>query len=146
MKFSPLVSLVTLSLFASRSQAVSLSYDNTYGVPGGSLNTVACSDGSHGLIPRGFTTFGSLPNYPRIGGVDAIKGWNSPLCGSCYQLTYTNTTGAKKSINVLAVDSTRNGYNIALPAMRELVGEHAADIGRVDVDAKQVDTSLCGLR
>lgn len=132
--------------FASSAQGVTLSFDRSYDVPGSSLNTVACSDGSNGLITRGFTTFGSLPRFPFIGGADSIAGWNSPNCGACFELTYTNaTSGAKKSINVLAIDVSKVGYNIALGAMEALVGPNAATIGRVDVAARQVGASVCGL-
>lgn len=146
MKFSALIAPTTLSLLVSRAHAVSLSFDEAYSAPTGSLKNVACSDGSHGLIPRGFTTFGSLPNFPHIGGIDAILGWNSINCGTCYQLIYTNTTsGIKRNITMLAIDSTSRGYNIALPAMNELTGGQAAQLGRIEVTAKQVSASACGL-
>ncbi|RDB19522.1 Allergen Asp f 15 homolg [Hypsizygus marmoreus] len=138
---------IVLSLLATPVRSVLLSYDKAYDVANASLATVACSDGSHGLLTRGFTTFGSLPKFPYIGGSAFIEGWNSAKCGTCYQLTHANvTSGAKKSVNVLAIDRTKEGFNIALKAMEELVGVHAAEIGTVDVEAKLVDAAVCGLR
>ncbi|KAG5650738.1 hypothetical protein H0H81_011222 [Sphagnurus paluster] len=125
--------------------AVTLSYDSTYDNSGGSLATVACSDGPNGLLTAGYTTFGSLPSFPYIGGAAAVSGWNSPNCGTCWQLTYTNSKGAVTSINVLAVDHTNAGFNIALSAMNQLTGGQAVQLGRIDVTATQVASSVCGL-
>ena len=117
-----------------------LSYDETYDKSSGSLATVACSDGSHGLLTKGYSTFGSLPHFPNIGGAAAVAGWNSAACGSCWQLTYKG-----KSINVLAVDHADEGFNIAKKAMDSLTGGKAAELGRIDVEAKEVSASKCGL-
>jgi hypothetical protein len=143
MKVAILILSVAL-IFSSVAHAVTVSYDTVYDAPGRSLSTVACSDGANGLLTRGFTTFGSLPNFPDIGGASAVAGWNSPNCGTCWQLTYTNSTGEKKSINILAVD-VGAGFNIALAAMNELTGGKAVQFGRVDVASEQVNASVCGL-
>ena len=66
--------------------------------------------------------------------------WNSPQCGTCWQLTYNNT-----SINVLAIDHVAAGFNIAEAALNSLTNGQAVQLGRVDADAVQVDVSLCGL-
>ncbi|GLB35510.1 putative cerato-platanin [Lyophyllum shimeji] len=138
MKFATVLALIPSAL------AVTLSYDPAYDKPAGDMNTVACSDGPHGLVDR-FKTFGSLPHFPHIGGAQAVEGWNSLNCGTCWQLTYTNPEGVSKSINVTAMDHVAAGFNIALKAMDELTGNQAAQLGRVDVAAKQVAASVCGL-
>jgi len=145
MKFTALVASLALILLPSCSLAVTLSYDEAYDVSGSSLATVACSDGANGLMTRGFTTFGSLPSFPRIGGAAAIPGWNSTNCGTCWQLTYTNSSKIAKSINVLAIDHTDSGFNIGLGAMNTLTNGQAVQLGRVDVVSKQVSASVCGL-
>ena len=117
-----------------------LSYDETYDKSSGSLATVACSDGSDGLLTKGYSTFGSLPHFPNIGGAAAVAGWNSAACGTCWQLTYKG-----KSINVLAVDHADEGFNIAMEAMNTLTGGLAAEPGRIDATATQVSASACGL-
>ncbi|RDB24055.1 Heat-stable antigen [Hypsizygus marmoreus] len=145
MKFSAIFASLALFALPTTTLAVTLAYDTVYDNASGSLATVACSDGSHGLLTRGFTTFGSLPKFPHIGAAAAVAGWNSPNCGTCWQLTYTNGQGAKKTINVIAIDHAGAGFNIALSAMNELTNGQAVQLGRVDVASKQVAASVCGL-
>ncbi|GLB35551.1 putative cerato-platanin [Lyophyllum shimeji] len=139
------IALSAVLAFVSSAQGVTLSYDRSYDNGSASLNTVACSDGANGLITRGFTTFGSLPKFPFIGGAVNVAAWNSPNCGTCYELTYTNSTGGTKSINILAIDVSKAGYNIALGAMEVLVGPQAVALGRVEVAVRQVGANVCGL-
>ncbi|KAI0750311.1 Cerato-platanin [Daedaleopsis nitida] len=138
MQFATL--LVALSALASSALGVTVSYDETYDNASGSLTTVACSDGENGLIPKGFSTFGSLPHFPNIGGAAAVAGWNSDQCGTCWQLTYKG-----RSINVLAVDHTDAGFNIALGAMNTLTNNQGVFLGRIDATATKVASSQCGL-
>lgn len=146
MKFFALFAPLALVLLGpSTTYAVQVTYDTTYDNSGGSLTTVACSDGSNGLITRGFTTFGSLPSFPYIGGASVITGWNSASCGTCWALTYTNAQGVSTTINVAAIDVAKSGFNIALSAMNELTGGNAVQYGVVDVTATQVAASVCRL-
>ncbi|KIY50651.1 epl1 protein [Fistulina hepatica ATCC 64428] len=140
MKF--LAAFSALLAAAATAAAVSLSYDQTYDGASTSLTTVACSDGTHGLITEGYSTFGSLPDFPYIGGADAITGWNSANCGTCWTLYYPDTG---RSINVLAIDHADSGFNIALEAMNDLTNNQAVFLGRIDVTATQVAVSNCGL-
>ena len=90
-----------LSLVAAASSAptytptVQLTYDPTYDVASNSLDIVACSNGPNGLehldtrlmvynvasydLTRlsGYKTFGDLPSFPYIGGMQAVTG---PSC------------------------------------------------------------------
>ncbi|KAF7799630.1 hypothetical protein EIP86_010868 [Pleurotus ostreatoroseus] len=142
MKFYTLsyVLCTAVAIFAApASNTASLSYDEAYDNAGTSLSSVACSDGSHGLLTKGYSTFGSLPAFPDVGGAFAVGGWNSAECGTCWKLTYKN-----KSINVLAIDHADAGtFNIALAAMNKLTGNKAKSLGRVEVSYKQVSTSDC---
>ena len=133
---------IALALLAIAAPAlgVTLSYDEAYDNASASLATVACSDGANGLLTKGFSTFGSLPHFPNIGGAQAVAGWNSAACGSCWQLAYNG-----KSINVLAVDHADAGFNVAKGAMDTLTNGQAAALGRIDVAATQVAASACGL-
>ncbi|KAG1736893.1 cerato-platanin-related secreted protein [Suillus paluster] len=119
------------------------SYDTTYDAGSTSLNTVACSDGPNGLETRGYTTFGSIPSFPYIGGAPQITGWNSPYCGSCWEITYGTTTIHMTAIDV--GDAAREGFNLSEEAMNALTGGQAASLGRVSVTATQVAASVCGL-
>ncbi|KAG5640536.1 hypothetical protein DXG03_008173, partial [Asterophora parasitica] len=139
MQFAIAVSFVlSLLTVPAQSATASISYDRVYDNVNRPLATVACSDGTYGLLTRGYTTFSSLPRFPFIGGAEAVTGWNSPNCGTCYQLTYTNvTSGVNRSINVLAIDRAKPGFNVALEALEALLGPRAVDIGRTTVDAEQ---------
>ncbi|KAI0676689.1 Cerato-platanin [Trametes maxima] len=132
--------LLTFTALVSSAFAVTVSYDQTYDNAGGDLHTVACSDGPNGMLSKGFSTFGSLPHFPNIGGAAAIPGWNSAQCGSCWKLTYQG-----RSINVLAIDHTDAGFNIALGAMNTLTNNQGVFLGRIDAQATQVPASQCGL-
>jgi hypothetical protein len=135
--FATLLALPVVAL------AVSLSFDPVYDNAGGSLTTVACSDGANGLIPRGFNTFGQLPGFPNIGGAPAITGHGSSSCGSCWQVKYA---GTGKSINILAIDTGSAGFNIAKAAMNTLTNNQADNLGRINVTAVQLDPTACGLQ
>ncbi|KAH9857518.1 Cerato-platanin-domain-containing protein [Lenzites betulinus] len=134
------LSLAALALLAPLVLSLTVSYDQAYDQPSNNLASVACSDGSHGLLAHGFETFGSLPHFPNIGGAAAVGGWNSAQCGTCWELSYEG-----RSINVLAVDQTDSGWNIALGAMNTLTGNQATSLGRVEATATQVDRSKCGM-
>ncbi|KAK7690777.1 hypothetical protein QCA50_005876 [Cerrena zonata] len=125
---------------AAFAATVSVSFDQTYDTASNSLATVACSDGANGMLTKGFTTFGSLPHFPNIGGAPAIGGWNSANCGTCWQLTFNG-----RKINVLAIDVGSSGFNIALGAMNTLTNGQAIQLGRINADAVQVANSNCGL-
>lgn len=81
---SKMFSLASLTLFISAfistALATTVSYDRIYDNSAANLNTVACSDGPHGLMRLGYTTFGSLPDYPYIGGSSDVVAWDSPSC------------------------------------------------------------------
>ncbi|KAM6500983.1 snodprot1 [Amanita muscaria] len=140
MHFAPLLTLLLAALVTGES----LSYDPAFDQGSTSLSTVSCSDGPNGLEPK-YTTFSSLPTFPNIGGVPAIAGWNSPNCGTCWQLTYTPASAnpTPRSIYLLGIDRGGVGFNIALAAMNNLTNNQAVALGRVDVAAVQVDSSKC---
>jgi hypothetical protein len=102
-----------------------------------------CSNGPNGLVTDGFNTIGALtalPPHPAVGGVFAVKGWNSPECGSCWKLTYKG-----KSIYVTAIDTISDGFDISLKAMNLLTNNQAQKLDSIDAQATQVAASFCGL-
>ncbi|KAI1782981.1 cerato-platanin-like secreted protein [Ganoderma leucocontextum] len=119
---------------------VQVTWDSVYDNGSNSLDIVSCSNGPNGLETKGFKTFGDLPDFPYIGGAQAVAGFNSPNCGSCWQLTYKNTT-----INVLAIDHAGSGFNIAKAAMDTLTDGQAVQVGVVQATSKEVAPSVCGL-
>ncbi|THU92134.1 Cerato-platanin [Dendrothele bispora CBS 962.96] len=146
MKFTTAaISVVALAL-SSTVSAVQLQFDNTYDDRGTPLTSVACSDGANGLITRfGWQTIGEIPSYPNIGAVDAIAGFNSPNCGTCWQVTFTDSNGVAHTENILGIDHAGSGFNVAQQAMDELTDGNAVAFGNVDVQAVQVDASACGI-
>lgn len=138
MQFSQLLQLLSFTAAAS---AITVAYDTGYDDASRSMNDVACSDGEHGLITRyGWQTQGQVSKFPYIGAAQAVGGWNSEACGTCWQLSYGGRT-----INVLAIDKAGAGFNIALDAMNALTNGQAVQLGRVDAAATQVAASVCGL-
>jgi len=122
-------------------EVTTLSYDSNYDNAGLPLDNVACSDGVNGLKTKNpnYTTLGSLPTFPNIGGAYTVSGWNSTECGTCYALTYGSTT-----VNILAVDRSVNGFTVSEEAMNTLTGGQAA-LGTVYVSFVSVPPSVCGL-
>ncbi|KAI0130254.1 Cerato-platanin [Xylariales sp. AK1849] len=138
MYFSKIVQAIS---FAAAASAASVAYDTGYDLGSRSMTEVACSDGANGLITRyGWQTQGAIPDFPYIGAAEAVEGWNSANCGTCWELSYQG-----KTINVLAIDHAASGFNIALDAMNALTNGQATALGRVDATATQVDVSACGL-
>ena len=134
--------LTSLFLLVSSTMAAvaTISFDEFYDNASEPLTSVECSDGPYGLMTKGFTTFGSLPSFPGIGGTEFIPGYGSPNCGSCWKLTYQG-----RSITVLAIDHARTGFTISLAAMDELTGGQAVSLGRINADATRVSPAQCGL-
>ncbi|KAH7911891.1 Cerato-platanin [Hygrophoropsis aurantiaca] len=149
MKFATIVTVVALAIPALATTTFTVTYDPIYDEGSTSLDQVACSDGPNGLESDGYTNFGSIPNFPFIGGAPQVTGWNSDECGSCWMLAYDAGKGKTNFINVTAVDagdSSKEGFNISLEAMNALTGGQAKQLGRVDITATQVDGgAYCGL-
>ena len=138
------LSLVAAAPAPAAAETVSVSYDPKYDVGTSSLNTVSCSDGTNGLVTQGYTDFASLPSFPNIGGAITIPGWNSPNCGKCYALHYSNGK-IDETIYVIAIDAAPSGFNIGLQAMNTLTNGQAEQLGRVDATYEEADASACGL-
>ncbi|PYI07650.1 allergenic cerato-platanin Asp F13 [Aspergillus sclerotiicarbonarius CBS 121057] len=132
-------SALAVPVEAATGTSVSVSYDTSYDDANGSLSTTACSDGANGLVTKGYPTFGSLPDFPYIGGSPTIPGWNSANCGACYALTYEGVT-----IYITAVDAAPGGFNIGLTAMNALTNGQAVADGRITATYAPADASNCG--
>lgn len=126
MQFSTI--LLTLVSAATSALAVTAAYDTTYDTSSLSTLVLACSDGVNGLYTKGYQTLGSVPNYPYVGAVETVAGWNSANCGKCYSVTYGSTT-----IKVTAVDHAASGFVLSLAALNALTGGQGVALGRVDV-------------
>ncbi|KAK7438383.1 hypothetical protein VKT23_017995 [Stygiomarasmius scandens] len=148
MKFPSVVLAIAFVLFPTNASSaeVNVQYDTNLDDPSLEVSRLACSDGKNGLITRyGFKNVGQIPAFPHIGGASVVSGWNSEQCGTCWKLTYTDANFKSKSIIILAVDRSADGFNIAKEAMDQLTGGHAAELGSIKVDATEVAVSECGL-
>jgi len=122
----------------TRATTVRATFDGTYDNQSGSLNSVACSNGEHGLVDK-FPTFGDIPTFPYIGGAPGVV-WNSPNCGGCWKLK-NPATGAW--IVMTAIDSAAT-FNLAKVAFETLNGGKIGQ-GTLDVVVRQVPHWWCGL-
>jgi len=138
MKFTS--ALISLAAFISVTSADNVRFNTFYDNAGTSLNNVACSNGRNGLITKGFTTFGSLPSFPNIGGAKAVGAWNSPQCGSCWLLQFEG-----HSIYFTAIDTVGDGFDTSLAAMNSLTGGRAQQLDLINAAATQVEAYHCGL-
>lgn len=137
--FSAIAALLAFSASALAQQNVPVTFDYNFDSPDANLVGFACSTGSNGLVTKGYNTTGELPSFPRIGGAYVVGGYNSPNCGTCWQLTYNGV-----SINVLVIDTAGVGFNINLDAYNELTNGQGSS-GKVYVTASQVDGAACGM-
>ena len=143
MKFitSTILSLAALFSVASAGPTPStytVRYNTFYDSALTSLNDVACSNGDNGLVTKGYSSFVSLPSYPFVGGVFAVENWNSPECGSCWELTYEGST-----IYVTAIDTNSDGFDISLAAMTVLTKGQAQQLDSISVQANEVASTYC---
>lgn len=143
MKLIPFI--ISLSAVLPAALSALVQYDTVYDNPSASLNTVACSDGKNGMITKGYQTFGSLPSFPNIGAASAVEGYNSTSCGSCWELSYTNSK-TTTSIYLIAIDHADQGFVITQAALKHLAGQQGVDAGKINVTATLVEGSLCGLK
>jgi hypothetical protein len=133
----------------SYTQTYTLSYDTTYDDGQNSLKNVACSNGEYGLLTRGYTTFDDIPTFPNIGAAPQIQGANSPYCGSCWELTYTDTYGISTSLNLTAIDtcttSNSDAFTISLEGMDYITQGQGAKLKSVPITVTRKAAGACGL-
>jgi len=97
-----------------------------------SMSTVSCSDGSNGMIAKGYSDMSSL--YPYVGAASFIT-WNSVECGGCWTLSNI-ATGNSVNVHVIDGCGSVGGYtahfDVAPEAFQALGGSGTAD-GHVEV-------------
>jgi len=143
MKFSSVIALVSAFVLPAFATQYNVTYDNFYDNAQTSLSQVACSNGANGLLTKGYSTLGSLPSFPNIGGIPNLT-WNSPLCGTCWELQYTTPAGQYESVYVTAVDAAYT-FNLSEEAFNELTSNTGIAAGKVVAAATQVAESYCGM-
>ncbi|KAG0701399.1 Cerato-platanin [Suillus ampliporus] len=143
MKLSSAVALLSAFALPAFATQYNVTYDAFYDNSATSLSQVACSNGVNGLLTKGYTTFGSLPSFPDIGGIPGLT-WNSTLCGTCWHLEYTTPSGTYESIYVTAVDAAYT-FNLSEEAFNTLTDNTGVASGKVAATATQVASSFCGM-
>lgn len=129
------------ALFASASSTI-VKYDHVYDDPNTPMTVVECSGGENGMIAKGYNIFGDLPTFPNIGAAFAVEEYNSPSCGSCWNLTDSKTF---TTAFIIAIDRAVEGFVIAEEALTALGGPQAVDGGEIYTSARLVEGSYCGL-
>ncbi|KAF4950295.1 hypothetical protein FGADI_8278 [Fusarium gaditjirri] len=118
--------------------AVSLTYSKLYDNNSIPVSQLACY--KNGLIMDGQSEWQTIGDIPRsITGLEQIDGPDSPLCGSCWILTYGET-----SRPVLILDSAKEGFVSTLDTLNWLTGNKGEELGKVEVKATKVDRTNCG--
>ena len=117
-----------------------VSWNFKYDDPNGNTNSVACSNGPHGLAGE-YPYFRNFPDFPYLGGsYDTNHG--SSNCGKCWKLTNTKT---RRWIYFTSIDGYGSGYNIGKRAYTELNGGTAGS-GSVEAEAQSVPGHFCGFK
>jgi hypothetical protein len=117
-----------------------VTWDAVYDERHRSTNTVACSNGPHGLVAQ-YPELKDIPGFPFLGGVFDTK-WGSPNCGKCWRLTDKKT---KRSIHITAVDAAGTGFNIGKHAFIALNGG-TVGAGTLEAEAVPVPRHHCGFK
>lgn len=130
MKF--FASLVLIAVSSVSAITVSLTFDGAYSVADQPLTAFSCV----GL--DGATRVNQLPGFPNVTATVFVERNLSPNCGTCWQLTFED-----RSINLLAIDHAPQGFVASPFTVSFLTNNEGITNGRVDVDAIQVDPSLC---
>ena len=106
-------------------------------------NTVLCG---RKLAAANYTTFGSIPGYPNIGGASDITE-DDAACGACRQLTYT-VDGKPNSIYFAVIDGDKKTDHVTLSSeayrnLTQLTGPTSQPTS-ITATVGYVDQTLCG--
>ncbi|KAI9573948.1 snodprot1 [Boletus coccyginus] len=131
----------------SYTEAYIASYNTFYDHGQDSLGDTSCAHGEHGLLTHGYTTFGDLPTFPYIGGSPMILSSNSPYCGTCWELTYTDSFGDSTSLNFTAIDAGHDSetFTISLEAMDFLTHGDGRILDTIPITVARKPKGACGL-
>jgi len=106
------------------------------------LTQVSCSDGQHGLVTRwGYSTIDPMAPYVAA---TSSSGWNSPNCGTCFEVA-----GTAGTVYLTAIDQCASGpggemhFDIHPAAFRELMGEAGVAAGVGHAAFREVAAASC---
>ncbi|KAI6147100.1 Cerato-platanin-domain-containing protein [Pisolithus tinctorius] len=145
MKFTAVFAALVVFAIARATSAQTtalVTYSDDYELSNTSLSTVACSNGANGLITKGYTDLGSLPNYPNVTGIPNLT-WNSTRCGTCWELAHQFPNGSINTVLVTAIDAAAT-FDLSPQTFSYLAGISGYEAGKVTANVTQLDASACG--
>ncbi|KAF5590110.1 rot1 [Fusarium subglutinans] len=132
--------LATIASCISLNTASTVTYSGFYDDDDASITELACWKGGRIVEGQDWTKLGQV-TY-QIAGYEGVEGPDSPLCGTCWSLSYGATS---RSVLVLNSAQAGSGYETSLTLMNSLTGGKAEQLGRVNVTAFQTELLDCGV-
>ncbi|KAI1039599.1 hypothetical protein LB505_009572 [Fusarium chuoi] len=132
--------LATIAACVSFSTAITVTYSGFYDDNTASVAELACWKGGRIVEGQDWAKLGEV-TY-QIAGYDGVDGPESPLCGSCWSLSYGATS---RSVLVLNSAQAGSGFETSLTVMNSLTGGKAEQLGRVNITAHQTELLDCGV-
>ncbi|KAF8998241.1 hypothetical protein BDQ17DRAFT_1328894 [Cyathus striatus] len=142
MQFTNLSAIVlistVISAFAQQTTTQRLVFDTRFDNRNGQVRNSICD-----RLATANPTYGSFLTFPNIGSSFSIQSYNSPSCGSCWELTHTRN-GESNTTFYTAIDSINEGFGMSLMGATNLTGYDRAHFpAYVPVQAREVDRSNC---
>ncbi|KAF5530807.1 rot1 [Fusarium mexicanum] len=132
--------LATITSCISLSTAITVTYSGFYDDDDASVTELACWKGGRIVEGQDWAKLGEV-TY-QIAGYEGVDGPDSPLCGTCWSLSYG---AVSRSVLVLNSAQAGSGYETSLTVMNSLTGGKAEQLGRVNVTAFQTELLDCGV-
>ncbi|KAF4333891.1 epl1 [Fusarium beomiforme] len=133
--------LALATSFISSSSAITVSYNGLYDDDTVSLSDLSCWKENGQIIEdQDWTKLGQV-TY-QIAGYEGVDGPASPLCGSCWSLSYGDTS---RSVLVLNSAKAGSGFETSFTVMNSLTAGKAEKLGRVNVTAFRTEPLDCGI-
>ncbi|KAL9564471.1 hypothetical protein ACKAV7_010923 [Fusarium commune] len=118
----------------------SFTYNGFYDDDTVSVTELACWKGSRIVEGQDWARLGEV--MYQIAGYEGVDGPDSTNCGSCWSLSYGDTS---RSVLVLNGAQAGSGFETSLTVMNSLTGGKAEQLGRINVTAHQTELLDCGV-
>ncbi|TVY74456.1 Protein SnodProt1 [Fusarium oxysporum f. sp. cubense] len=132
--------LATIISFIALSTAITVTYSGLYDDDTVSLTELACWKGGRVVEDQDWEKLGEV-TY-QIAGYGGVDGPDSPLCGTCWSLSYGDTS---RSVLVLNSAQAGSGFETSFTVMNSLTGGNAERLGRANITAFQTGLLDCGV-
>ncbi|KAF5582358.1 rot1 [Fusarium pseudoanthophilum] len=115
--------LATITCCVSLSTAITVIYRGFYDDDTASVTELACWKGGRIVEGQDWANLGEV-TY-QIAGYEGVDGPDSPLCGSCWSLSYGDTS---RSVLVLNSAQAGSGFETSLTVMNSLTGARLSNL------------------